>query len=69
MIDKVIYKVGDKYVYVLDWISVYVRYVLYEINWVERGYYIYGRDSVIIFDMGDVGECIKRVIKGVIILY
>ena len=33
------------------------------------GYYIYGRDSVIIFDMGDGGECIKRVIKGVIILY
>ena len=32
------------------------------------GYYIYGRDSVIIFDMGECG-CIKRVIKGVIILY
>ena len=39
MIDKVIYKVGDKYVYVLDWISVYVRYVLYEINWVDCGGY------------------------------
>ena len=55
--------------------------MLYEINEVESksnwvdcgvkgvlwGYYIYGRDSVIIFDMGDGG--IKRVIKGVIILY
>ena len=58
MIDKVIYKVGDKYVYVLDWISVNLD-MLYEINWVDWelrgvlwGYYIYGRDSVIIFDMG-----------------
>ena len=34
------------------------------------GYYIYGRDSVIMFDMGIyVCECIKRVIKWVIILY
>ena len=30
------------------------------------GYYIYGRDSVNVFDMGVWG--IKRVIKGVIIL-
>ena len=81
MVYKVIDKVGDKYVYVLDWNSVNLD-VLYEINWVEYksnwvdwglrgmlwGYYIYGRDSVIIFDMGECG-CIKRVIKGVIILY
>ena len=41
MIDKVVYKVGDKYVYVLDWNSVNLD-MLYEINWVDwelRGCY------------------------------
>ena len=52
----------------------WVGLVLYEINRVDcgvkrgvMGYYIYGRDSVNVFYMGDGG--IKRVIKGVIILY
>lgn len=51
-----------------------INEVDYKSNWVDWGlrgvlwgYYIYGRDSVIIFDMGEGG--IKRVIKGVIILY
>ena len=58
MVDKVVDKVGDKYVYVFDWNSVNLD-MLYEINWVDWelrgvlwGYYIYGRDSVIILYMG-----------------
>ena len=65
MVYKVVDKVGDKYVYVLGWISVNLD-MLYEINevdyksnWVDWelrgvlwGYYIYGRDSVNVFYMG-----------------
>ena len=56
--------------------SVGVIYVLYLLCYVKRIYelregylgLICG-DSGIIFDTGVGGECIKRVIKGVIILY
>ena len=62
----------------LGWVDLDMLYEINEVesksNWVDCGvkgvlwgYYIYGRDSVIIFNMGDGG--IKRVIKGVIILY
>ena len=44
------------------WVGLVLYGVLYEINWIDCGvmrvlwgYYIYGRDSVIIFDMGIYG--------------
>ena len=68
---------GYMWVYKVLWGVIYVLYLLCYAKGIcelREGYLgrrccIYGRNSVNVFYMGDGGECIKRVIKGVIILY